>query len=68
MWDEKSSNDASKQYDKFDAPKSILKWCSWISRVPYPNHQERHEEEKEGYNEADSVDSKISYEILTFDL
>ena len=46
---------------------TVLQSSSGVSRTLHSDHDESHEEEEESYNEADSVDRKVSHRIFAFD-
>ncbi len=60
---EEGSDDSAKEEENFEAPESVLQMRSGIPRALYSDEEDRHQEEEDGHDEADSIDGKVPDEI-----
>ena len=67
MWDEEGADAAGDDEEVLEAPEAILDSGARVSGVPDAHHDKTHEEEEEGDDETDPIDSKVANCILTLD-
>ena len=68
MGDKESSNDAADNEEILEAPESVLETGPRVATTPNSYHEEGHQQEEEGDDEADTVDSQVADGVGTLHL